>query len=273
MSLSVDAFPACFQYTSMVRTELASKHLAGYQHFMRLKQKRFFVIRDGVSERENGTTMSNATRIESATLLSCETHTKILQELLDALPHCIWIARPEGFMEYANCHWRNYTTMTIEQAQGHAWLQCVHPDDRQRTLDALQTAIQTGAPYEMEHRMRNGTTGAYQWFLVRGEPYKDGRGTILKWFGTCTNIDDHKDVEQRRDAFLNMASYELKTPLAALRMQLQLVRKRLEQRGLHEAVADLARIETPMRQLECLIGLSASIGLSLCIRGLCPDSG
>src|SRR5258708_28833519 len=73
MSLSVDAFPACFQYTSLVRTELAGKVFAGCQHVLRFKQKRFFVIRDGVSERENDTMMSKATQRESATLLSCET--------------------------------------------------------------------------------------------------------------------------------------------------------------------------------------------------------
>src|SRR5258708_1232067 len=197
MSLSVDAFPACFQYTSLVRTELAGKVFDGCQHVLRFKQERFFVIRNGVSERENDIMMSKATQRESATLLSCETNSKTLQELLDALPHCIWIARPEGFMEYANRHWRTYTTLTLEQAQGQAWLQCVHPDDRQHTLDAWQTAIQTGAPSEMELRMRNGTTGAYQWFLVRGEPHKDGRGTILKWFGTCTDIEEQKKTEER----------------------------------------------------------------------------
>ena len=118
----------------MVRTERVSKMLAGSQHVLRCKQQRFFVIRDGRRERGNDTMMSKATRRESAILLSCETHRKLLQELLDALPQFIWIARPDGFMEYVNRHWRTYTTMTIEQAQGHAWLQCVHPDDRQRML-------------------------------------------------------------------------------------------------------------------------------------------
>src|SRR5260370_17925820 len=109
MSLSVDAFPACFQYTSLVRTALVSKMRAATQPVMRCKLNRFFVIRDGVSERENGTMMSKAMQRESATLLSCEKHIKTLQELLDTLPHCIWIPRPEGFIEYANRHCRNST--------------------------------------------------------------------------------------------------------------------------------------------------------------------
>jgi PAS domain S-box-containing protein len=140
--------------------------------------------------------MPKATRRESATLLSCETHIKTLQELLDAIPQFIWIARPEGFMEYVNCHWRTYTTLTIEQAQGHAWLQCVHPNDRQSTLDAWQTAIRTGAPYETELRLLHGTTREYRWFLARAMPVRDETGQIIKWFGTCTDIEDQKRIEE-----------------------------------------------------------------------------
>src|SRR5258708_9353981 len=112
-----------------------------------------------------------------------------LRTLVDAIPQLVWLMRPDGFSEYHNRRWCDYTSMTSEQAQRDGWLQSIHPEDRQRTLDLWQTAIQTGSPYEVEQRLRNGTTGDYRWFLARGAPLKDAQGTILKWFGTSTDIE------------------------------------------------------------------------------------
>ncbi|EFH85266.1 PAS domain-containing sensor histidine kinase [Ktedonobacter racemifer] len=90
--------------------------------------------------------------------------------------------------------------MTPEQLQGDRWIACLHPADRQRTLEAWQTAIRTQTLYEVEYRMQQGRTGAYRWFLARGMPRKDNQGTILHWFGTCTDIEDRKQAEQQLKA-------------------------------------------------------------------------
>jgi PAS domain S-box-containing protein len=85
--------------------------------------------------------------------------------------------------------------MTPEQLEGDGWLQCLHPDDRGRVFDVWQTAVRTATPYEVEHRIR-GSTGAYRWFLARGIPLRDRQGAILRWFGTCTDIDEQKRTEE-----------------------------------------------------------------------------
>src|SRR5258708_1991412 len=87
--------------------------------------------------------------------------------------------------------------MTTEQAQGDGWLQSIHPDDRQRILAVWQSAVQTSRPYEVEQRLRQGTTGAYRWFLVKAVPFTDAQGTILKYVGTCTDIEEQKRTEQQ----------------------------------------------------------------------------
>ncbi|EFH80155.1 PAS domain-containing sensor histidine kinase [Ktedonobacter racemifer] len=120
-----------------------------------------------------------------------------IRVLVDAIPHLVWIKRPDGSAEYANQRWRDYTNMTAEQAQGDGWLHAIHPDDQQRVLEGWQRSVQTGMPYEAELRMRHGTTGEYRWFLVRAMLHKDAQGTPLKWFGTCTDIDDRKRVEHQ----------------------------------------------------------------------------
>ncbi|GHO47551.1 PAS domain-containing sensor histidine kinase [Ktedonospora formicarum] len=104
---------------------------------------------------------------------------------------------PDGSAEYANPRWCDYTGMTFEQYQGYGWLQAIHPDDQQRILAEWQSAVLAGKPYEGEQRLRSSTTGDYRWFLARGAPFKDAQGTILKYFGTSTDIDEQKQAEQR----------------------------------------------------------------------------
>ncbi len=120
-----------------------------------------------------------------------------IRVLVDAIPQLVWMARPDGSAEYCNQRWCDYTGMTCQQAQGDGWLQPIHPDDQQRTLGVWQRALQTGRPYEAEQRLRHGTTGDYRWFLVRAEPFKDAQGQIVKWFGTCTDIQEQKRAEQQ----------------------------------------------------------------------------
>src|SRR5258708_1988936 len=114
---------------------------------------------------------------------------------IDAIPQLVWTGRPDGYVDYYNQRWRDYTGMTTKQAQGEGWMQCTHPDDRQRVLAVWQSAVQTGRPYEAEQRLRHGTSGDYRWFLIQAVPFTDAQGTILKYIGTCTDIHDKKQAE------------------------------------------------------------------------------
>ncbi|MFL5664946.1 MAG: PAS domain S-box protein [Ktedonobacteraceae bacterium] len=123
-----------------------------------------------------------------------------IRSLIDAIPHLVWTRRPDSYVDYTNQRWRDYTGLSIQQSQGDGWLQAIHPDDQQRILALWQSAVQIGRPYEAELRLRQGTTGAYRWFLIKSVPYKDAQGTILKYVGTCTDIDEQKRAEQQLKA-------------------------------------------------------------------------
>jgi PAS domain S-box-containing protein len=120
-----------------------------------------------------------------------------IHTLINAIPQLVWIARPDGYVTYINQRLSKYLAMTQEQTKGAGWLAGGHPEDRQRAREAWQTSIQTGQPYEVEHRIRDGISGAYRWFLVRGVPQRNAHGTILHWMGTCTDIEEQKRTEQQ----------------------------------------------------------------------------
>jgi PAS domain S-box-containing protein len=118
------------------------------------------------------------------------------RSLAEAMPQIVWVTRPDGWNIYFNHQWVEYTGLTLEESYGHGWNTPFHPDDRQRAWDAWQNATKNEATYSLECRLRRAD-GTYQWWLIRGVPLRDADGKILKWFGTCTDIEHIKQVEVR----------------------------------------------------------------------------
>ncbi|AUT00826.1 ATPase [Nostoc sp. CENA543] len=157
----------------------------------------------------------------------------MFRTLANTTPQMFWITQPDGFHEYFNQRWYDYTGGTLEKAQGEGWLAILHPDDVQRTIECWYGCLQTGKDYEIEYRLRRAD-GEYRWHLGRAIPLKNKNGQILKWFGSCTDIHDQKlAIEERADAwekerkarieleqanrmkddFLAIVSHELRSPL------------------------------------------------------------
>lgn len=123
-----------------------------------------------------------------------------ISALIDTIPQFVWVMDPDGSARYSNRQWCDYTGKTPEQIQGGGWLQFIHPDDRSRVQKAWQASVYTGTPYEVEHRIQEGSTGDYRWFLARSLPQRDAQGTIVRWIGTCTDINEQKLAEERAKA-------------------------------------------------------------------------
>jgi PAS domain S-box-containing protein len=117
------------------------------------------------------------------------------RQLADAMPQIVWVARPDGYHEYFNQRWYDYIGCSQQQCEGHGWSGALHPGDRQRAIDRWNLALRSGQPYEIEYRFR-GQDGGYRWFLGRALPVHDAAGQIVRWFGTCTDIEDMKRAEQ-----------------------------------------------------------------------------
>jgi PAS domain S-box-containing protein len=165
---------------------------------------------DGRVEGLHGTVqdITERKRAEAALRESAED----FRTLADAVPQIVWTTGPDGKNTYFNQQWADYTGMTLEESHGDGWNKPFHPDDRQRAWDAWQRATTEDAPYSLECRLRRAD-GAYRWWLVRGEPLRDADGAIVKWFGTCTDIEEIKrgeaalreSEERHRSLFVSMA--------------------------------------------------------------------
>jgi PAS domain S-box-containing protein len=154
--------------------------------------------------------------------------------LADTMPQMIWTAKGDGWLEYCNQRWLDYTGMTLEETQGWGWQPVLHPDDAQICIDIWSESVRTGQNYQIEYRLRRARDGQYRWHLGRAFPLRNQKGQIIKWFGSCTDIDDHKRSEEAlrnalqekqaayeaaetanrvKDEFLAILSHELRTPL------------------------------------------------------------
>lgn len=118
-----------------------------------------------------------------------------LRFMADTMPQLLWVTRADGYHEYYNQQWYDYTGTTYEQTKGEGWNGMFHPDDRERSWKVWNESLKTGKPYEIEYRLRNAKTGEYRWFVGRAKPFKDPQGNIIKWYGSCTDIQDSKHAQ------------------------------------------------------------------------------
>jgi PAS domain S-box-containing protein len=118
--------------------------------------------------------------------------------LAEAMPQIVWITRPDGWNIFFNQQWMDYTGLSLEESLGEGWNKPFHPDDRQGAWAAWKKATLENCTYSIESRLRRAD-GAYRWWLVRGVPMLDAAGNIIKWYGTCTDINDLKMAEKGRE--------------------------------------------------------------------------
>ncbi|WP_322009062.1 response regulator [Paraburkholderia sp. J12] len=168
---------------------------------------------------------------ESLLLRDREEHYRTLSE---ALPHLVLTCGADGNCDFLSKQWLEYTGLDSRYSHGLAWLDAVHPDDREDIRRSWLKAVGSGATdYRHELRIRRHD-GAYRWFDVRIVAMRNPRGGVNKWFGSCTDIHAQRESTEERerllaseqaarqtaeeanrakDRFLAMLSHELRTPL------------------------------------------------------------
>jgi formate hydrogenlyase transcriptional activator len=119
--------------------------------------------------------------------------------MIDAIPTMAWSSRPDGFIEFVNRRWLDFTGLSLDQALGWSCNAGFHPDDGGPLADKWRALVASGQAGEIEARMRRHD-GEYRWFLLRAEPLRDEQGKIIKWYGVNIDIEDRKRTESLRAA-------------------------------------------------------------------------
>ncbi|AQV94871.1 hybrid sensor histidine kinase/response regulator [Cupriavidus necator] len=143
--------------------------------------------------------------------------------LADGIPHVVMTAGPDGRIDYCNRQWSTYTGLSLEQTQAGAWRSVVHPEDLKNNIERWADSVANGREYEIEYRLKRASDGVYRWHLERGAPLKDAEGNIVKWFASCTDIEELKQAQaaaenanRAKSEFLSSMSHELRNPLNAI---------------------------------------------------------
>ncbi len=133
--------------------------------------------------------------------------------LVDAVPQLVWMAEADGSIFWYNQNWFEYTGTTPKDMEGWGWQSVHDPEILPKVIERWKISLETGEPFEMQFPLR-GADGKFRWFLTRVNPLRDAEGNIIRWFGTNTDIDEQRKIDQRNRFIIRLdeAVRALETP-------------------------------------------------------------
>ncbi|HVW96495.1 MAG TPA: PAS domain S-box protein [Mucilaginibacter sp.] len=149
--------------------------------------------------------------------------------LADSMPQMIWTADADGEFDYYNKHWFEFTGLDFKETKQKGWQPVLHPEGFKKMTKAWKDSLLTGRPYQLEIRFKRALDGLYKWHLCRALPMKDDRGKVIKWFGSCTDIDEYKraiGLENRISQFEDfnrIVAHNLRGPAGSIDMILKMM--------------------------------------------------
>ncbi|WP_262503776.1 PAS domain-containing protein [Sphingosinithalassobacter sp. CS137] len=154
--------------------------------------------------------------------------------IANSIDQMIWATRPDGYHDYFNDRWYEYTGVPHGSTDGDMWAGVFHPDDEPRAVKLWRRCLETGEPYHIEYRLRHHS-GHYRWVLGRAQAVRDEYGAITRWFGTCTDVQEIVDARE----VLARSRQELEQAVEERTRQLMAAEEQLRQAQKMEAVGQL----------------------------------
>lgn len=135
--------------------------------------------------------------------------------LADTMPQIVWSTLPDGFHDYYNKRWYEFTGVPEGSTDGESWNGMFHPEDQDKAWECWRHSLATGEPYEIEYRLRHHS-GEYRWTLGRAAPLRNAQGDILRWIGTCTDIHEGKRQAEENEILSRELSHRIKNIFAVI---------------------------------------------------------
>ena len=125
--------------------------------------------------------------------------------LAESLPQLVWTCPPRRQMRLLQFALDRIRGRSQQILSGRPVAQVVAPGRSRPDAGLLGKALEGTAPYDLEFRLRR-YDGTYRWFKTRAVPLLNKQGKSIKWFGTCTDIDDQRRAQELLDPKRTLAA-------------------------------------------------------------------
>ena len=118
--------------------------------------------------------------------------------LAEAVPAIVWSADTTGAIDWFNQLWYTHTAQQRDAALGWGWQAVIHPDDLSDAVRGWVDAVKHETNFEAEFRIRR-SDGEFRWFLTRAQPTRGIGNDVIRWFGTCVDIEMQRRALERSE--------------------------------------------------------------------------
>jgi PAS domain S-box-containing protein len=118
-----------------------------------------------------------------------------LRLVINTVPAMLHSAPPDGYVDFFNKRWLEYVGVSLEEIWGWQWTNVIYPEDVADVVGKWRSSVASGRPFEAEARLRRAD-GEYRLMLLRKVPLRDEAGSIVKWYGSATDIEDRRRAEK-----------------------------------------------------------------------------
>lgn len=172
---------------------------------------------------------------------------KRFENIANSAPVMIWITDSDGLFSFVNKVWCEFTGHDAGHELGLNWLKNVHPEDINNLIERYQKAIVERSEITVEFRFKNANS-EFRWLVLSGIPRYTQENKYLGLIGTCTDISDQKDNEEKikkintelneanatKDKFFSIIAHDLRSPISGIMSLLEMVNEDFDQMGVDE---------------------------------------